>query len=222
MNANKAVRLVLVVFLVWFLLPIPMQASSGENSMIGDILENSPQEGDQNNEENTGTSEESTDTTEEMDFAESTNVFSMLVQLFLALGAVIALMYLLLKFINKRSQRFQSHRTMQNLGGVPLGQNKSVQVVKVGRRLLVVGVGDSIQLLKEVEEEEEMEELLEPNRGNEESALQRLQSLFPKKNPQQEGGTSDSSSFQKVLEGQLGEMKQARKNVRRRIKEYDE
>ncbi|MFD2704795.1 flagellar biosynthetic protein FliO [Salibacterium lacus] len=221
MHLNSVLRLTLVLF-VWFLFPLTIEASQGENQSIKDALENSPQEEDGNNEENTGTPEESTETTENMDFAESTNVFSMLVQLFLALGAVIALMYLLLKFINKRSQRFQSHRTMQNLGGVPLGQNKSVQVVKVGRRLLVVGVGESIQLLKEVEEEEEMEELLEPNQGNEENALQRLQSLFPKKNPQQEDGTSESSSFQKVLEGQLGEMKQARKNVRRRIKEYDE
>ncbi|SFP07859.1 flagellar biosynthetic protein FliO [Salibacterium halotolerans] len=221
MYSNKAVRLTLVL-LAWFLFPLTMQASPGENQFIGDILENSPQqEENQNTEENTTTPEESTETTNNMDFAESTNVFSMLVQLFLALGAVIALMYLLLRFINKRSQRFQSNRTMQNLGGVPLGQNKSVQLVKVGQRLLVVGVGDSIQLLKEVDNEEEMEELLEPNRGNEQGPLQRLQSFFPKKTRQQESQTSDASSFQKVLEGQLGEMKKVRKNVRRHLKEYD-
>ncbi|MGY4689833.1 flagellar biosynthetic protein FliO [Salibacterium sp. K-3] len=224
MNRNKtAIRLTAVLLFCLFF-PHVMEASPGDSQTISDVLENEQGEEENGNTgEDAGTSEESTETTENMDFADSTNVFSMLVQLFLALGAVIALMYILLKFINKRTQRYQSNRTMQNLGGVPLGQNKSVQLVKVGGRLLVVGVGDSIQLLKEIEEEEEIEELLEPNRPPDGNALKRLQAVFPgKNNREEETDSSAPSSFQQVLESQLGEMKKVRKKVRRRLKEYDQ
>ncbi|MDT2247325.1 flagellar biosynthetic protein FliO [Paenibacillus larvae] len=37
------------------------------------------------------------------------------------------------------------------MGGVPLGQNKSIQIVEIGQSLYIVGVGDNIQLLEKVD-----------------------------------------------------------------------
>ncbi|WJH33278.1 flagellar biosynthetic protein FliO [Paenibacillus sp. CC-CFT747] len=48
-------------------------------------------------------------------------------------------------------------RSVKPLGGVPLGQNKSVQIVEIGRKLYVLGVGDSINLISIIEDEEEAE-----------------------------------------------------------------
>ncbi|QDI90287.1 hypothetical protein EPH95_03115 [Salicibibacter halophilus] len=88
------------------------------------------------------------------------SVWSVLFQLGLALGAVIFVMFLLLRLLANRTNRFQATSTMQNLGGIGLGQQKSVQLIRVGDRLLVVGVGQTIQLLREIEDEAEAKALI--------------------------------------------------------------
>ncbi|WP_110112820.1 flagellar biosynthetic protein FliO [Bacillus sp. CGMCC 1.16541] len=70
---------------------------------------------------------------------------------------VIGLLFILLKFLNKRNQLLQSNNMVQNLGGVNVGSNKSVQVVKVGNEVFVVGVGDNVQLLSKLSSEEKKE-----------------------------------------------------------------
>ncbi|KPC99928.1 Flagellar biosynthesis protein, FliO [Geobacillus sp. BCO2] len=60
---------------------------------------------------------------------------------------------------------FKPKGVIEHLGGTSVGTNRSVQLIKVGRRLFVIGVGDSIQLLKEIEDEQEMNELLEQHRA---------------------------------------------------------
>ncbi|AXF55123.1 flagellar biosynthetic protein FliO [Salicibibacter kimchii] len=100
---------------------------------------------------------------EEMEGARESSdqsVWGVLFQLGLALGAVILVMFLLLKLLANRTNRFQSTSTMQNLGGIGLGQQKSVQLIRVGDRLLVVGVGQTIQLLREIEDEAEAKALI--------------------------------------------------------------
>lgn len=77
-----------------------------------------------------------------------------------ALVFVIALLYFLLKFINKKSQSYQQNRIVQNLGGTALGGNRSIQIVKAGKRLLVLGVGEEVRLLKEITDEKEQQEIL--------------------------------------------------------------
>ena len=49
---------------------------------------------------------------------------------------------------------------MKNLGGLSLGAQKSAQLIQIGNRLYIVGVGDNITLLKEIDNEEEMNQLL--------------------------------------------------------------
>ncbi len=73
---------------------------------------------------------------------------------------VVALMYILLKFINKRSKSFKSTQLVENLGGTSLGANRSVQIVKIGSELFIVGVGENVQLLKEIDNAEERKEIL--------------------------------------------------------------
>ena len=56
-------------------------------------------------------------------------------------------------FYNKSTQ------LVENLGGNRLGANRSVQLIKVGERLFVVGVGENIQLLKKLKKDKNMSKL---------------------------------------------------------------
>ncbi|BBP89365.1 hypothetical protein BsIDN1_29830 [Bacillus safensis] len=61
---------------------------------------------------------------------------------------VILLIYGLVRFVGKQNRLLKPFRYVENIGGTTVGQNRSVQLIKVGKRVLVVGVADSIQLLK--------------------------------------------------------------------------
>jgi flagellar protein FliO/FliZ len=93
------------------------------------------------------------------DEALSVTAFDFL-KMFIALGFVLFLIYFLLKFVTKRNRIFQQGQSIVNLGGTSLGQNKSIQIIKVGKRVLVVGVGESISLLKEIDDQQESKELI--------------------------------------------------------------
>ena len=73
---------------------------------------------------------------------------------------VVALFYGLMKFLNKRNLNFQRNQMVQNLGGLSLGAQKSVQLLQVGKTLYLVGVGEDVQLLREITDPEEVEALL--------------------------------------------------------------
>ncbi|WP_169720884.1 flagellar biosynthetic protein FliO [Alteribacter aurantiacus] len=88
----------------------------------------------------------------------------MLFQMFVALGVVIALIYGLLKLFNKRNMAHQAHSAIKNAGGVNIGPNRSVQLIQVGERILIVGVGENVQLLKEISDKQEVDKLLEDHR----------------------------------------------------------
>lgn len=77
-----------------------------------------------------------------------------------ALIFVVLLLYFLLKFMSKKSRSYQHNKLVQNFGGTSLGGNRSIQVIKVGKQLLIVGVGEDIQLLKEITDEAERNEYI--------------------------------------------------------------
>ena len=50
---------------------------------------------------------------------------------------------------------------MKNMGGISLGQQKSIQLVVIGEAYYLIGVGDDIRLLKEITDTEEINKLVE-------------------------------------------------------------
>lgn len=136
------------------------------------------------------------------------------VKMILALIFVVALIYFLLKFINQKGRSFQQTKMIHHLGGAPLGGNRSVQIVKVGNQVLVLGVGEDIQLLKEVQDEKEKEEILAfYNSGNEQ--LKDPKTVVSNLLMKVKGSSSDTapSSFQSHLKTQLEEMSKGRKRM---------
>lgn len=149
------------------------------------------------------------------------NPFILFMQLFGALLLVIVLIYLLLRFINKRTRSYRSTQALQNLGGVALGSNRSVQLVKVGERLLVVGVGETIQLLKEIDDEKEIEELLNLQEQQFETFEQPLVTYVKRMFTNRKEEKQADESFQEIFKTRLNEVKDSQQKLREVIRERD-
>jgi flagellar protein FliO/FliZ len=143
--------------------------------------------------------------------------------LIFALFLVLMLLYVTLRFIKKKNQTYDFTRTMANLGGTSLGNNRSVQLVKVGDRILVVGVAENIQLLKEIDSEEEIKQILSQQQNDVQQILQPADIIT--KLVQQVKGykkreiPNQDSSFKSMFATQLAELSKGRKKI---LKELDE
>jgi flagellar protein FliO/FliZ len=84
----------------------------------------------------------------------------MVVQVIFFLILIIGLFFVIIKFIAKKN-KYLFGRSLRSLGGVPLGQNKSLQVIEIGRSLYIVGVGDNVQLIEKIDDAEEVAYLTE-------------------------------------------------------------
>ena len=81
------------------------------------------------------------------------------IKMIFALLFVIALLYAILRFVNSRNKSFQTNQLIHNLGGVGVGQGKSLQLMQVGNSIFLVGIGEDITLLKEITDPLEIENL---------------------------------------------------------------
>ncbi|MDP4551476.1 flagellar biosynthetic protein FliO [Alkalihalobacillus macyae] len=97
---------------------------------------------------------------EEVESAD-TNIFFLLLKLVFYTIVVVGLIYLLIRFLSKRQHKLQHHSVFTPIGGTPLGNNKSVQMIKVGNSLYMLGVGDTVNLLKEISDEEEVQSIMD-------------------------------------------------------------
>lgn len=130
----------------------------------------------------------------------------------LAFAFVVGLLVWLLRFMNKRNRSFDQNRLMTNMGGVPLGQHKSIQLVKMGNHYFVVGVGENVQLLREIEDPEEIADLLaRTDQGNEvrKGIISQLYNRFFSK--AEKYPNEESSTFSQMFSTQINEIKSDRK-----------
>lgn len=90
----------------------------------------------------------------EIGFGEGVKTFFSLI---LVIGLILAVFY----FIKKRkNNEFSQDNMFENIGGLPLGNQRSLQVVRMNNRIFILGVSDSIQLIKEVEDPEEVRDII--------------------------------------------------------------
>ncbi|WP_019152776.1 flagellar biosynthetic protein FliO [Robertmurraya massiliosenegalensis] len=139
------------------------------------------------------------------------------VKMIVATLFVIALLYFLLRFINKRNISYRDSQLIQNIAGTSVGSNRSIQMIKVGKRILVVGVGENIQLLKEVEDEEEVRQIIEEHNQR----LEQLTSpsdivtkvLERTKSFQKQDQNKEKNTFSSLLKTQLDQISKQRKKL---------
>ncbi|NGP44115.1 hypothetical protein G4V62_03795 [Bacillaceae bacterium SIJ1] len=110
----------------------------------------------------------------------------------LSLAGVLALLYIILRLIKRKQQNGQSKGALASIAGLPLGQQRSIQLVQVGHSLFVLGVGQQVELIKEITDPEEIEMVLQQHDVN-----QNVKEI----------------PFSKALASKLDEIKQQRKNI---------
>lgn len=67
---------------------------------------------------------------------------------------VLFLIYFLF-WLLKKNNKITGSRIYNHLGGLSLGQNKSVQIIEIGKKIYVLGVGEEVNLLEVVQNDEE-------------------------------------------------------------------
>jgi flagellar protein FliO/FliZ len=77
-----------------------------------------------------------------------------------ALIIVIVLIVLTLRFLSSRTRTWGQNRSLRSLGGIALGQNKSLQVVDVGGKVYLIGVGENVTLIDRIDDAEEAGRLI--------------------------------------------------------------
>ncbi len=142
------------------------------------------------------------------------------VKMILATVFVIALLYFLLKYMNKKSKSFKNTQLVENLGGTALGTNRSIQLIKVGNQILVVGVGENIQLLKEINDREEYNQIITDHNNKMDHLIQPsdivTKVLQRTKTAKTNHTLGNKKEFKTVLKQQLEDITNDRKKI------YDE
>ncbi|MGN7115988.1 flagellar biosynthetic protein FliO [Lysinibacillus odysseyi] len=133
------------------------------------------------------------------------------IKIFLALLFVLGLLLFVLRFLNKRNLNYQQNSMIQNLGGQSVGAQKSVQLLQIGNKLYIVGVGENVQLLQVITDPEEIEGILalyNEKLGNT-TASPYIAELFNKFRAK---GTAEKqpADFSELLDKRLSQIKQQR------------
>jgi flagellar protein FliO/FliZ len=159
-----------------------------------------------------------------LDFTGTFDTVKMIGQVMFFLILIIALFFVLIKFLAKKNQYSPFGRSIRSLGGVPLGTNKSIQIVEIGHSLYIVGVGENIQLLQKIDDPEEVAyvtELLLSSQSDQTSFLsvgKWIEKLRGSKKEIEEE-VEITSSFQQVFHDKLQRVTNRNKNVEEWISE---
>ena len=99
------------------------------------------------------------------------SIFSIFIKFIVSFVFVIFLLFVLLRFLSKRSRQIPSGGPILPLGDHALGNNRSVQVLLIGQTIYIVGVGETVTLLRTISQGEEYQHLLESLENQEEEPL---------------------------------------------------
>jgi flagellar protein FliO/FliZ len=180
-------------------------AEGSKNPSVYDVLNNN-QDIEQEKESTNGNlqqeqQQQKDDQDQSVLFGKSTNQpsgFELFLQLLFYLVIVIAMIYGLIKFLAVRQKKLQPNQLFQVMGGTQLGQNKSIQLVKVGESLYLLGVADQVNLIKEITNPQEITQI-EDSMVDKESVMVKSFVDLLKSKLKTEEHTSNPSSFQSVF-----------------------
>ncbi|MFD0698373.1 flagellar biosynthetic protein FliO [Paenibacillus sp. GCM10027628] len=144
--------------------------------------------------------------------------FAMIGKVIFFLIFIIFLFFILIKFLAKKNKGSFFGNSVRSLGGVPLGQNKSIQIVEIGHSLFVVGVGDNIQLLDKINDADEVAYITDLLTSTQDQrsgfdSLSKWLSKLPVRKKEVEEEVEITSSFQQVFHDKLQRVTNRNKNV---------
>ncbi len=218
MQAKKSFRFWLVVGIVCMSVlfaPISNGTFASNNTFIGDCYESPDQCKD------TNTSDDDTESSESSSVSMGPWEY---IKILLALVFVIGLLLFVLKFLNKRNIKYQQNSVIKNVGGMSVGPQKSVQLLLIGNKIYVVGVGEDVHLLKEIDAQQDVEQLVKQIESNQSIATSTpyIAELFKKFNKKdQPKDISDNTKFNNMFNEKIGKLKQERSDEIERWKEQE-
>ena len=145
LNPKKSFYVIAVIFMfsLWALFT-PAAAFAAADSNVTNWLEEKEPDAEQPAES------AETEPVEEQSF------LSIVAKLIFYTALILVMIYGLIKFLSIRQQKLQPNQAVKLMGGTPLGNNKSLQLVKVGDKIYMIGVGDEVTLIKEFADEAEV------------------------------------------------------------------
>ncbi|WP_409305435.1 flagellar biosynthetic protein FliO [Peribacillus sp. SCS-155] len=205
MHSIKKSFRVLLLFLLVFQATSTLANSEGLDGSVKDHFNNTEKK------ENKTTD----DTTSKETVSDSGSAglgFLDFLRMILATLFVVGLLYFLLRFINKKNRSYQKANFIENIGGTSLGSNRSVQMIKVGKRILIVGVGENIELLKEIDDESEYQDILSDFNNRLDGMLQ-PSDIFTRIQTKLVKPDGDKTHFSSQFKKQLEEFSEKRKRM---------
>lgn len=190
---------------------------SAEVRNVKDCLEGT-EDCEELNQQPTGEMDESNEVVEN-DSLSSSLVFNFIKMIF-ALLLILALIYVILNFIKKRNKLFSNVNVLENLGGITVGPNKSIQIIRIGSKIYLIGVGDNVELLQEVTDDEIIASVL-----TEDDALKPaniLQAFLQRNNSKSMNNETKNESFTNTLEEELNKIKDKRGQIIDNFNEKDD
>lgn len=152
----------------------------------------------------------------------------LILRIIVVLVIIIGLIYLLLKLLNRSSNFTKQGEVLTNLGGISLGMNKSAQMLKVGDKIYLIGVGEDISILTEITDPATIEQLLEKQQVaplSSSSFLEQFKLLGKKTKSTDESAqvdnTFENQDFASLFKGELDTMKEKREKIRVKHKEEE-
>lgn len=146
------------------------------------------------------------------------SMFAPLFYVFLICAFFVGVLYLAKKHLPGHRRLF-SHPAMEVLGRTHLDQRRYVSLLRVGKRILVVGVSpDELTSLSEITDESEITEIMEVARPKTESGLTVFQRLFQRTAVRQEAEIEAGQADDKAreLEEQMSSLRRRVKTIRNR------
>ena len=145
-----------------------------------------------------------------------------IVKMIFALLLILALIYGLLWFLKKR-RSYEQVGALENIGGISVGTNKSVQIVRIGSSMYLLGVGENVELLKELSAEEAEQVQLDKSQSPSVPAASFLQGMLRKKGTKegQQSGNIERD-FQASFQKELDKLKENRHQLMDNYKKKDD
>ncbi|UVI32509.1 flagellar biosynthetic protein FliO [Paenibacillus spongiae] len=162
----------------------------------------------------------------------ASSITGYLIWVIFALLLVIGLIVLVIKLLSKRSRGWGANRSLRSLGGIPLGQNKSLQVVELSGRIYVVGVGENVSLLDKIDDPVEAQMVLDDMQQQtgqvwNATSLKDMVGRFRNRNTDSSAGPNDerwqeSESFQTLLNNRMKRQAENKQKMEELLKEQNQ
>jgi len=209
-----------ICFTVLFLFCSPFHQTLAKDANVDDCLKGKvdcEDIGKQPAEQTDPVDKKNADSSVETDASTGLLVINVLKMIF-ALALILLLIYGTLKVLSKRSKTFQQNGTMQNLGGLSVGQNKSLQMVRIGDKLYLIGVGENVEMLQEITDEDVKKQMFR-ERQVEASTGNLMTNIFSVKTKKPD---ASAAGFKNLFSKELDKLKKNRSELIKKQEEEDE